>query len=144
MQSFPGHGDAGRKSSGQSVQAGDEGPEMWRVIASGWFVITFVDRGELSGEGGVSAAEVCRVIVGQGTDDGDQICEGGQIAEVFADAETGGCRGDRAKFTADFQRGAGFHIEGVELTGAAPHEEEQAAFGGTEPGDLTGGLLCGR
>ena len=116
---------------------------MRRVIATWWFVITFVDRGELSGEGGVRAAEVCRIIVGQGADDGDQIGEWGEVAEVFADAETGGCRGDRAKFAADLQRCGGFHIEGIKLTGAAPHKKEQAAFGGTETGDLTGGLLRG-
>jgi hypothetical protein len=80
---------------------------------------------KLPGEGEIACGAMIDVIVGDAADDGIAIGQPGESGEMFADARADGGGGGGAKFAANFLRGVGLGIEGIELADAAAGEDEQ-------------------
>ncbi len=132
VQSFPGQHDRARHAGGWRVIFGGDDAHVWKIAAAGRFVVAFIHRRQASGERGVGAAEVSRVVVAERANDGDAFAECREVPKMFADLQTGSGGGDRAEFAANFSGSVGFEIESIELAGAAPHKQQQAAAGTTE------------
>ena len=111
---------------------------MRRIATAGWFIVALVDWRKLPRHGRMGAAEVRRVIVIQRANDCDKVRQRSEVFEVFADLQPGRCGGNCGEFTTYFCGRVWFWVQSVELTGSAPHEQQQAAFCRSESRCLIG------
>jgi hypothetical protein len=73
-----------------------------------------------------------------GTDDGEAVTPLRELGEVLADPDTVDVSPDLSERATVAFRGIRFHVPGVHLGRAAPHEEQDGPLGPTERSPLAG------
>lgn len=132
-----GSGEFGSGGRGEFVDEGTVGGEEFLGIlepdvVEGWSVTS---------EGVVGGGIVVPHGVMDGSDETNLVHDPGHAGETFIDPQAGDIRWDGFVETADAFGGIGFHVEGFELAGAAPLEEEDDGAGAGS--DATEGGLGG-
>ena len=142
-------GQAGDRLAAQFAKLGDHRPHVGRVLGAGGIVVAHQIGGEVTGDRGMGAGEVGRIVMPHRPNHGELVGMPGQPLKQFGELQSRHIRGDRLERSPHFRRGVGLHIERVDMTRSAPHEQQDTGLGppktgGTRRGKSATGRQIGK